>query len=173
MVKGSGLERLLPRLHRCNTIIHRKKTNMQKQRNKYKAQMQQYLLRRNEKQHTHKKAAALLAQMQHNYSQKNTRKKLCKIKHRTKQNFSLKLAFFFFRIFTLIPTKAIYQVAVNFLLAHPLYNFFIPATWKGLKLFAFYILPTYIYISAVFDIFTHRYVRNEESAVKKYKCMWF
>ena len=31
---------------------------------------------------------------------------------------------------------------MNFLLARPLYNFFIPATWKGLKLFAFYISPT-------------------------------
>ena len=31
---------------------------------------------------------------------------------------------------------------MNFLQPHPLYNFFIPATWKGLKLFAFYISPT-------------------------------
>ena len=34
MVKGSGLERLLPCLHRCNTIIHREKINMQKGKKK-------------------------------------------------------------------------------------------------------------------------------------------
>ena len=48
MVKGSGLERLLPCLHRCNTIIHRKHIGRKKriEKNNQIARLT-YLFRRN------------------------------------------------------------------------------------------------------------------------------
>ena len=48
MVKGSGVERLLPYLHRCNTIIHRKHIGRKKriEKNNQIARLT-YLFRRN------------------------------------------------------------------------------------------------------------------------------